>query len=280
MFDVAGRVGPARNRMDGKIAIVTGAGSQGKSGVAGTGKAIAVCLAREGAKLCLVDQAPERSAETLEMIKAEGGEAISIAGDVTSAADCQRIVEETLKSYGRVTTLVNNVGIVSAIGRLENVEEAVWEKVVDVNLKSVFLMAKYAVPHMVAAGSGSIVNISSTGGMRASGGSAYGPSKAAMISLTRELAVIYGRDHIRSNVICPGMIHTAFVAEMNSPQVRAARRKASPLGIEGDAWDIAMAALFLASDDARFVNGVCLPVDGGVSETSAMVTHRFISEAD
>lgn len=263
-----------RNRLTGKAAIVTGAGSQG-NGV-GTGKAIAVLFAREGAKVCLVDLEPGRADATRKLIEDAGGEAVVCAADVTSSGDCARVVAATLERFGRLDVLVNNVGIGVSGGRVEQLDEALWDKVMDINLKSAVLMCKHALPALIAA-RGSVVNIASVAALRAHGGGvAYGASKAGMIALTNELAVMYGRDGVRANVVAPGHIFTPLVEGMLDQKARDTRRQIAPLGIEGDAWDIAAAALFLASDEARFITAACLPVDGGVAEIGALSAHGLI----
>jgi NAD(P)-dependent dehydrogenase (short-subunit alcohol dehydrogenase family) len=268
-----------RNRLLGKVAVVTGAGSQG-DGV-GTGKAIAVLLAGEGAKVCLVDREPERAEETLSMVRAAGGDGFVTVGDVTLAADCERFVTETVQRCGGVDILINNVGVAGANGPLEALDEAAWSRVIDINLKSAVLMSKYAVPAMAKRGGGSIVNISSIAGIRAFGGGfAYGPSKAAMNQLSNELAVMYGRQGIRANTVAPGHIVTPLSNGLLGEDARTARRKVGPLGIEGDAWDVAMATLFLASDEARFITGVLIPVDGGVVEIGPLAGYALINRPD
>jgi NAD(P)-dependent dehydrogenase (short-subunit alcohol dehydrogenase family) len=267
-----------RGRLSGKIVIVTGAGSQGNG--FGTGKAIAMVMAGEGAKVCLVDREPVRAEETLALIHAQGGTAFVCAGDVTLAADCARIVAETAAHFGGLDILVNNVGIAAAHGDFDKFDESAWDRVIDVNLKSAVLMCRYAVPQMVQRGGGAIVNISSIAGIRAHGGFAYGPSKAAMNALTCELAVVYGRKGIRANTVAPGHIVTPLSQGLLGEEARQARRKVNTLGIDGDAWDIAAAALFLSSDEARFVTGVLLPVDGGVVEVGPLVAHAMICAPD
>jgi NAD(P)-dependent dehydrogenase (short-subunit alcohol dehydrogenase family) len=266
-------------RLTGKVAIVTGAGSHG-DGV-GTGKAIAVVLAGEGAKVCLVDCEPQRAEETHALIQAAGGESFMCVGDVTRAEDCERFVAETVQRYGGVDILVNNVGIAGAFGHFENFDEAAWDRVIDVNLKSAVLMSRFAVPQMIRGGGGAIVNISSIAGIRAHGGGfAYGPSKAAMNEFSCELAVAYGRQGIRANTVAPGHIVTPLSQGLLGDEARAARRKVNTLGVEGDAWDVAAAVLFLASDEARFISGVLIPVDGGVVQTGPLAAHALITRPE
>jgi len=263
-------------RLAGKVAIVTGAGSQG-NGV-GTGKAMAYVFAREGARVCLVDLERERAEVTRAMIAEAGGEAFVCAADVTDGKACAQVVAQTLARYGRLDVLVNNVGYGAGGGRLEDLPDELWDRVLAVNLKSAVLMSKHAVPHLVAS-RGAFVHIASSAGLRAHAGAAYGPSKAALIALSRELAVMYGRDGVRSNTIAPGHLFTPLVEKLIDEPGRQRRRLIAPLGVEGDAWDVAAAALFLASDEARFITGVCLLVDGGVNEVAALTALEML-EAD
>ena len=161
---------------------------------------------------------------------------------------------------------------------LENASIESWRAILDTNLTSAMLMAKYAVPRMAAAGGGSIINISSISGMRAMGALAYGPSKAALHQLSREIGVLHGRQGIRANTVAPGHMMTPMAMRHVSPKMRETRRKISPLGVEGDAWDIAQAVLFLASDESRFVNGVQLAVDGGVEGIAPLTGLSLLSQ--
>ena len=265
-----------RGRLPGKVAIVTGAGSQGEGDGVGTGKAIALLFAGEGARICLVDRDEARARDTLERIEAAGGEAFVVAADVTRDADCKAAVDQTLARYGRVDILVNNVGIATPKHDFATFDEAVWDKVLATNLKSALLMCRHAVPAMVTGGGGAVVNISSVAAVVAHASFDYGPSKAAMEQLAREISVIYGRRGIRANTVAPGHIYTPMVSGRMAPATRELRRKLGSLGIEGDAWDIAQAALFLASDEARFITGQHLVVDGGVTSTSPMYSHNRV----
>ena len=257
-----------------RSAIVTGAGTEG-NGV-GTGRAIAVLLAGEGATVCLVDRETDRAEDTCRRIEQAGGKAFVAAGDVTSNEDCKRFVQEILDRTGRLDILVNNVGISQPV-RLDDEDEVAWQRVIDVNLKSAMLMTRHAVPAMKANGGGSIINISSIAGVRAHGSVAYGPSKAAMAQFAQEIAVMHGRDGIRANTIAPGHIMTPHAMHVLPSEMRTMRRTVSPLGLEGDAWDIAMAVGFLASDESRFITGVILPVDGGVTEIGPLAAHALIN---
>jgi NAD(P)-dependent dehydrogenase (short-subunit alcohol dehydrogenase family) len=261
----------ALGRLAGKVALVTGAGSSG-DGV-GIGHAIALLLAREGAAVVVVDQDRERGARTVAQIESEGAVAECVVADVSTSADCARAAAQAGARTGQIDVLVNNVGTTGAAS-MDDVDEAEWDRVMAVNVKSAALMTK-ASATWLERGGGAVVNIASIGGLIASGGGAYGPSKAALIMLTRDLAVGYGRRGIRVNAIAPGHLHTPFVGELTARR-REERRLIAPLGIEGDAFDVARAAIFLASDEARFITGVCLPVDGGVSVTSPLRAHRFL----
>jgi NAD(P)-dependent dehydrogenase (short-subunit alcohol dehydrogenase family) len=264
------------DRLKGKVAIVTGAGS--RDVLYGTGKAISCMFAGEGAKVCLVDIDRGRAEQTLSLIVEAGGEAFAVEADVSRSDEDAAVVRATVERWGRVDILVNNVGISQGKGRLEQIEEAAWDRVLNVNLMSAVLLTRHAIPYLTTAG-GSIVNIASVAALRAHGGaSPYGASKAALIALTRELAVLYGRDGVRANAIAPGHIYTPMMAGGLDAKAREMRRKVAPLGIEGDAWDVAAAALFLASDEARFITGACIPVDGGVTQTAALTGHAFITE--
>jgi NAD(P)-dependent dehydrogenase (short-subunit alcohol dehydrogenase family) len=262
------------DRLSGKVALVTGAGSIGKG--YGTGKAIAFNFAAEGAKVCLVDRDAGAAEETRSIIDAAGGDAIVCLGDITIEPDCARVVAATVERYGKLDILVNNVGISIGGGRLESLDMSVWDRVLDINLRGAVLLTKHAAPHLIGAGNSAIVNIASIAGLLASGGAAYGPSKAALISLTRELALLYGRSGVRANVICPGHIQTPHVEGLIDEKMRDWRRRIGPLGVEGDAWDVAAAAVFLASDESRFITAVCLPVDGGATGVLPMSGHGLI----
>jgi NAD(P)-dependent dehydrogenase (short-subunit alcohol dehydrogenase family) len=261
--------------LKGKVALVTGAGTEG-DGI-GIGRAIALLLAAEGAWVCLVDLSEESAKGTLQLIKEQGGEAFVATGDVTDRNQCARFVEETVKRYGRLDILVNNVGMPNPVP-LEAEDETAWHKAMDVNLTSAMLMSRYAVPEMSKEGGGSIINVSSIAGIRAHGSLAYGPSKAALAALSRELTVLYGRQGIRANTVAPGHMLTPLAERMLPTDMRAQRRDVGPLGVEGDAWDIAHAVRFLASDEARFITGVHLPVDGGVTEIGPLPAHALIEK--
>lgn len=248
-------------RLEGRVAIVTGAGSSG-AGV-GNGKAAAILMAREGARVLLVDQSAARAEETRAVIRGEGGEASVFEGDVTRLADCEGMAAAAVERYGRVDVLDNNVGI-SQRGTVVEVSEADWDRVMTVNLKSMVLAAKAVIPRMLATGGGSIVNIASIAGLRAHLSTPYTASKAGVIGLTISMAADHARDNIRVNAIAPGLVYTPMVAPRMDADLREQRRAAAPLRVEGTGWDVGYAALFLASDEARWITGVVLPVDAGL----------------
>ena len=257
------------DRLNGKVALVTGAGSSGPG--VGTGKAASVLFAREGARVLLVDRDRRQAEETLTTIRQEGGEASVYEADVTSAEECEGAVETAVDRYGALHVLLNNVGIVGP-GAIVDFEEEDWDQVLEVNLKSMMLTSKYAVPKMIDAGGGSIINMSSISGLRASGFPAsvpYSVSKGGVIALTTSMAVQHGRDNVRVNCLAPGHLYTPMVADMTD-QVRDQRRRSAPLGTEGTAWDVAWAAVFLASDESRWITGIVLPVEAGVLATTPM----------
>jgi len=265
-----------RLRLEGKVAIVTGAGSSGPG--VGTGKATSILFAREGAKVLLVDRVARHAEETLATIHEEGGEASVFEADVTKAADCQVMAEAAVERYGGLHVLFNNVGIRGS-GSVVDVREEDWDRVLEVNLKSMMLTSKYAIPRMVQGGGGSIINVSSIAGLRAGSGGAsipYSASKGGVIALTTSMAVHHGRDNIRVNCIAPGHIYTPMVAVDMPEETRDLRRRAGPLGTEGTAWDIAWAALFLASDESRWISGVVLPVDAGLLATTPLAMLRHL----
>ena len=254
-------------RLAGKVAIVTGAGSRAEG--IGNGRAAAVLFAREGARVLCVDRDVAAAEATVAMIKQEGGEAAAFAADVTRRADGEAMVADAERRWGKLDVLDNNVGI-GGRGTVVDVDEAEWDQVMRVNVTGMMLACKAAIPAMIRAGGGAIVNISSISALRPRGLTPYSASKGAVIALTRAMAIDHAAQGIRVNCIAPGPVYTPMVyAAGMSPELRDRRRRASPLGIEGTGWDIGHAALYLVSDEARYVTGVVLPVDGGVTITSA-----------
>ena len=257
-------------RLQDKIAIVFGAGSVGPGW--GNGKAAATLFARNGAHVVCVDIDPEAAAGTVATIRSEGGRASPAACDVTRSETIKEVVDETIAAHGRIDVLHNNVGYATMGGPIE-LDEASWHRTLDLNVTSCFLTCKHVLPTMLARRSGAIVNVSSIAAVRYTGYpyAAYYAAKAAVNNFTMGLALQYAREGIRVNAIMPGLMNTPLIFQQISGQYRtpdemvAARDAACPTGRMGTAWDIAKAALFLASDDAAYITGVSLPVDGGLS---------------
>ncbi|MET0428314.1 MAG: glucose 1-dehydrogenase [Microvirga sp.] len=258
------------DRLKGKAAIVFGAGSSGPGW--GNGKAAAVAYAREGARVACIDLVRDAAEETAAIIRSEGGTALALAADVTDAASVAAAVSGTVTESGRIDILHNNVGVTHMGGPVE-LSEAQFAASLDLNIGPVFRSAKAVIPHMLRQGGGVIVNISSLAAIRWTGYPyfAYAATKAAVNQATVALAMQYARRNIRANCIMPGLIDTPLIYKQISGQYAsvddmvAARNAAVPIGRMGTAWDIANAAVFLASDEAQFITGICLPVDGGQS---------------
>lgn len=269
-------------RLEGKVAIVTGAGATGSGEFVGIGQAISLLFTRQGAKVLLVDREQKNAETTLAQIKDEGGEASVFVGDVTNLDSCQEMVEAAASTYGKLNVLVNNVGI-SGPGSVTDVEEDFWDTVMDVNLKSVMLTSKFAIPEMIKDGGGSIVNLSSIVGLRAGGGKpshAYAASKGGILGLSNSMAVHYGRDNIRVNCIAPGHVYSPMVARHTSAELLDLRRRAGPLGFDGTAWDVAWAIVFLSSDEARWISGVTLPVDAGLLAATPLAMYPYLKDPE
>jgi NAD(P)-dependent dehydrogenase (short-subunit alcohol dehydrogenase family) len=257
-------------RLDNKVAIVFGAGSVGPGW--GNGKATAALFAREGAHVVCVDIKREAAEETVDIIRREGGRASEGTCDVTKSDEVRGLVEAVAAEHGRVDVLQNNVGYATMGGPIE-LDEAGWHRTIDLNVTSCFLTCKHVLPHMLRQGGGAIVNVSSIAAVRYTGYPyvAYYAAKAAVNNFTMGLALQYAAQGIRVNAIMPGLMNTPLIHQQISGQyadaeemVRA-RDAACPTGRMGTAWDIAKAALFLASDEAAYITGVSLPVDGGLS---------------
>ena len=248
----------------GKVAIVTGGGAAG-DGI-GNGRASAILLARAGARVLVVDRQLDLAQRTVDMIAAEGGDAVACAADVTDDAQCRAMVDTAVARFGRLDLLDNNVGIAST-GSVVAEDPQIWRRVMQVNVDSMFLASKHAIPAMIkTAKSGAIVNVASIAALRPRGMTAYSTSKGAVIALTRAMAVDHGPEGIRVNCVAPGAVYTPMVyAEGMSQAARERRRQASVLGVEGTGWDIGYAVRFLLSDQARFITGQTLVVDGGTT---------------
>ena len=249
----------------GKVAIVSGGGAVG-DGI-GNGRAAAILLARAGTKVVVADRDVKLAERTASMIKAEGGVAVSHAGDMTQEAECKRLVDAAVDRWGRLDFLDNNIGIGSR-GSVVDEKPEEYRRVMQVNVETMFLLSKHAIPAMIkTAKGGAIVNISSISALRPRGLTTYTTSKAAVIGLTQAMAVDHGRDHIRVNCICPGPLYTPMVNRGNgmTEAARAARANASVLKIEGTGWDIGHGVRFLMSNHARYITGQVLVIDGGVT---------------
>ena len=257
-------------RLQDRVALVFGAGSSGPGW--GNGKATAVTFAREGAKVIGVDINPAAAAETCAIIQGEGHHGESMVADVCSTEQVEAVVRDVTARYGRIDILHNNVGITAMGGPIEESLES-WEHVMQTNLTGMFLTCKHVLPVMLAQGRGAIVNVSSLAAIRYSGYpySSYYASKAGVNQFTVGLALQYAKQGIRANVIMPGLMNTPLIYKQISGQYKSteemvkARDAAAPMGRMGTGWEVANAALFLASDEASYITGACLPVDGGLS---------------
>ncbi|MBF6599856.1 MAG: glucose 1-dehydrogenase [Dehalococcoidia bacterium] len=260
------------HRLQNNIAIVVGAG-QTPGATVGNGRATAITFAREGATVLLADRDLASAEETRAAIEGEGGRASSIEVDITREDDCRRLVATCLERYGRIDVLHNNVGIGAHDAGVTGTEVEHFERIFRVNLEGPLLTCKHALPAMRAEGGGVITNVSSIASVAAATGLvAYKTSKAALNALTQTLALANARYGIRANAILPGLINTPMAIEgisaargVDREQLIAQRDRQVPLGKMGTAWDVAAAALFLASDEAKFITGVLLAVDGGQS---------------
>lgn len=263
-------------RLDGKIAIVVGAGSCGPGW--GNGKAVAVAFAREGAHVLAIDVDEAAATETRDIIRNEGGSCELAIADIAREDQVRAFVASCMARWGRIDILHNNVGI-SAMGGPEEIDAEIWDRVLDANLKGMFLTCRHVLPHMTAQGGGAIVNVGSVSGMRYLGlpQIAYATSKGAIVTFTRAIAAQYGPRNIRANVLSPGIVDTPLLAKgaavtfrqtfgvSDAAAARKLRESTIPLRRFGDAWDVAHAAVFLASDEARYITGTELVVDGGLT---------------
>lgn len=267
------------NRLGGKTAIVTGAGSAGSLG--GSGSDIAILFAAKGANVVVLDRDEPRALHTKAAIDRIGGSCSLSVADVTRPETCVKAAEAVLKTFGRIDILVNNAAI--APGEQDN-SEALWDRILELNLKAAKFMTDAVLPQMRTQGSGSIVHISSIAGLVAGGGIAYSASKGGVIAMTKAQAFEYGRIGIRVNSVAPG--HVAIPMGLNfkgwsgagTDEIRRKRARASLLGTEGTGWDVANAVLFLASDESRYITGHTLPVDGGTTEVMPIVMSSFIED--
>lgn len=256
-------------RLEGRVAVVVGAG-QTEGETVGNGRAVAVTFAREGARLLLVDRDRASLAETARLT---GSDPVQVVADIATDDGPDRVVAETLDAFGRIDILHNNVGIGAGDAPPHHLSDAVYDRIMHVNLRAMWRTCRAAVPALRRSGNGAIVNVSSLAAIASAGGlTAYKLSKAGVNALTQNLAVTNAKHGVRANAIMPGFIDTpmavdavARLGDGDREPVAAARAAAVPMGRQGTAWDVANAALFLASDEAAFITGVVLPVDGGQS---------------
>jgi NAD(P)-dependent dehydrogenase (short-subunit alcohol dehydrogenase family) len=250
------------SELTGRVAIITGTAT-------GIGRASALAFARAGARVGAVDSRKTELEKTVADVRSAGGDAVAIVADLAKPEDCADAVAAVVRAFGSVDVLLNNAGVGTMVvgGTVETIEIDLWDKAQDVNVRAMYLVSRAAIPHMRRAGRGAIVNIASVSAFRGSverPTHAYAASKGAVLSLTRSMAASYGRDGIRVNAICPGTIRTRLTADIIDRTERAAKEgHGIPLGRVGEPEDIARCALFLASDDAAFVSGAHLVVDGG-----------------
>jgi NAD(P)-dependent dehydrogenase (short-subunit alcohol dehydrogenase family) len=261
-----------RKKLDGLVAVVTGAGSSGPG--FGTGKAISVLFAREGAKVVLVDMFEDRANETLRLIQEEGGEATVVTADLSQIPQCQTVIDEAVNRYGGVDVLVNNAAFPPCASMLETTPE-IWEKSIAVNLTAPFFLTKAAIPVMTERGGGSVVFLSSIAAMRGQGGAgggAYAAAKSGLHGMMTDISSAYGKRGIRFNCIAPGMVSTPMRSAqlertgIDPDKLNQMLLDRTALGIAGDAWDVANAALYFASPESRYITSVLLPVDAGVTQ--------------
>ena len=272
---------PNAGRVAGRVALVTGAGSIGPGW--GNGKAAAVLYAREGATVLCVDRRLEAAGETRDIISGEGGTAIAHEADVTDEGDIAAMVRACVDAFGRIDILHNNVGGSGPGAALMEVALQDWNDTLARNVTGAFLAMKAAIPHMEAQGGGAIVNISSIAGLTHIGvpSTSYSAAKGALNELTKNIAIQYAATNVRANCVAPGLMKTPFILREKDgvpnhilkgyatpDEYHAARAATVPMRRMGDAWDVAKAALFLASDDAAYITGQCLVVDGGLTATS------------
>lgn len=246
-------------RLEGKVAIVTGAGS-------GIGRAAALAFAREGASVVVADVVIEGGQETIKLIQQAGGQAIFVKTDVTQGEDVKAMVDKTIVSFGRLDCAFNNAGISGGYISLSRCPEDSWDRMIAINLKGVFLCMKYELPRMLKSGGGSIVNTSSIAGLVGDGGHpAYAASKHGVVGLTRTAAIQYAKAGIRVNAVCPGVIRTPMTEQLftESPELKTLMVSQQPIERLAEAEEVARVVVWLCTDEASFITGHPLPVDGG-----------------
>lgn len=251
-------------RLDGKVAIVTGAASAGPG--IGNGKATALLFAREGAKVVLVNRDEAHASALQQEIEAEGGDCMAYAADVTQSDQVQQLVDATVARYGALHVLHNNAGA-GGPGRVTSMDQDLWDHAIAVNLTGTMLCCKWAIPRIIEAGGGSVINVSSLAAVQGfrrgnKGFSAYAAAKAGVHGLSLAMAADYAADNVRVNCLVVGMVNTPLLAPLGEA-ARQRRRMAVPLMTEGTGWDVGWAAVYLASDESRWVTGAAIPIDGG-----------------
>jgi NAD(P)-dependent dehydrogenase (short-subunit alcohol dehydrogenase family) len=268
-------------RLAGRTVLVTGGGGGGPA--AGIGAAISVLFAANGARIVIVDKDDDRATTTQRAVSGVGGESAVVTADITTAHDCERAATAAIAAYGTVDVLVNNAGI--APQEVPEADYHTWHRVIELDLTAAKYMTDAVLPHMRQQHSGSIVNVASVAGLEAGGGAAYSSAKAGLIGLTRVVALQEGRAGIRANAIAPGHLMTPMglnstsMPHLGADLARTRRAQASMLGLEGNAWDVAYAALFLASDESRYVTAIVLPVDGGTTAAMPLAMWHHIAAA-
>ena len=270
--------GPS-GRLTGKVAIVAGGGTRSDTEELGIGRATALLFARAGARVVVADVSVENAERTCCDIIAEGGEATVVAADVSDAAACQAMVAAAVERFGALHVLFNNAAVVGK-GTVVTFEDENFDRNVAVNLKGPALATRYAVPAMERSGGGSIIYVSSIDGIAApySQTVPYSLTKGALHMLTKTTASNHGRQGIRANCIAPGHVHGAFPTRLMRPGARELRKDASPLGTEGTPWDVAWLAVFLASDESRWISGVTIPVDGGLLAVAPLRAYSYLTD--
>jgi NAD(P)-dependent dehydrogenase (short-subunit alcohol dehydrogenase family) len=245
------------HRFEGKVALITGGGS-------GIGRATALRLSEEGAAVVVADLNPQTGAETCRLVAEQGARSLLVEADVVREADNEKAVKATLEAFGHLDVLVTSAGVGSG-GTVADTEEAYWDRVVDLDLKAVYLSSKHAVPAMFRSGGGAIVHIASIGGLRGDwGGASFSAAKGGVVNLTRHMAVVHAAQGVRVNCICPGVIRTPLTENwLSDPDTLSSVLARHPIGRLGSAEDVAAAVAYLASDEASFVTGAILAVDGG-----------------
>ena len=256
------------HRLAGKRAFVTGAGTDPDGELVGVGEAIAVLFAVQGARVAIADIDRDRAAATLALVNSMGGDGIVTVGDLTNVDDNRRCIDEAVDAFGGLDTVVNSAALPGGGGSPTSVPLELWDAVMDLNLRAAFLVARHAIPHVIDAGGGSIINISTVAVSMGHGSGAYAASKAGLEALSRDWAYAHGRQNIRVNTIEIGHIYSPMGSRSGEAR-RDLRRRCGLLSTEGLAWDVAWPAVFLASDESRWITGVQLPVDAGTSSTGA-----------